>query len=485
LSEECRYSRRQDGWLLKVSTEKTPDSQVVMTIEVEPERLEEARGKALRKLAPRAKVPGFRPGKAPPEMLRRYLGEERILDEALDTLVPVLYREAVEADESIDPIARPRLEIETMDPLVVKATIPVRPTVELGDYHAIRVDKQPITVEESRVDEALEALRKRAATLEPAERELRWNDVVRMDVDGEVEGEKLVDQQDVEVQLNEERRVLFPGFEEQLLGHSKGDVVEFELAVPEEVTSEKFAGKQCRFKVTIREIKEEILPELDDEFAKQAGDGYESIDALRERVRGDIREYEEQQQTARLQSQVVDEALKLSKVEYPPVMLDSEVERMIHDQAGHVEEGRGLEAYLAAIGKSEEQVREEFKPIADERLRRSLVLTEIAEAETIDVSDEDVDAEIDRLSASGGAQAQQLRELFSRDEGRRTIRRNLLTRKTLDRLIEIAAPDGDGTAREAEPVAKAKRKPRAKKTPTTKEPESAAVAADQQIEGQS
>src|SRR5207253_9221032 len=132
-----------------------------MTIEVEPERLEEARGKALRKLAPRAKVPGFRPGKAPPEMLRRYLGEERILDEALDTLVPVLYREAVEADESIDPIARPRLEIDTMDPLVATATLPVRPPQVLGDYHALREEKPAITADESRAAAAREALRKR------------------------------------------------------------------------------------------------------------------------------------------------------------------------------------------------------------------------------------------------------------------------------------------------------------------------------------
>src|SRR5437899_11879279 len=116
-----------------------PESQVLMTIEVEQERLDDARGKALRKLAPRAKVPGFRPGKAPESMIRRYFGEERILDEALDSLLPSVYREAVEADQSIDPIARPRLVIETTEPLVVKATIPVRPTVELGDYHSVRV----------------------------------------------------------------------------------------------------------------------------------------------------------------------------------------------------------------------------------------------------------------------------------------------------------------------------------------------------------
>ena len=466
---------------MKVSTEKIPESQIRMTIEVEPERLEAARAKALRKLAPRAKVPGFRPGKAPEAMLRRYLGEERILDEALDALVPVLYREAVQADESIIPIARPRLEIETMEPLVVTATIPVRPTVELGDYHAIRVETEPITVDEPRVDETLEALRKRAATLEPADRELRWGDVVSMDVLGEVEGEKLVDQQDVEVQLQEDRDVLFPGFEEELLGHRKAEEVSFELAVPESVRDEKFKGKQCRFTVNIKEIKEEVLPALDDEFAKLAGDGYESLDALRDRIRTDIREYEEQQQKARQQEQIVDQLVEASKVEFPPVMLDAEVDRMVHDQAGHVEEGRGLEAYLAAIGKTEDQVREDFRPVADTRLRRSLVLTEVSEAEKIDVTDEEVDAEVERLSASAGAQAEQLRQLFGGEEARRTIRRNLLTRKTLDRLTEIGTPDQPAAA--ASEAAKPARKQRKKKASAEVAPESATVAVEEQTEG--
>src|SRR6185437_1482261 len=247
-----------------------------MTIEVEPERLEDARGKALRKLAPRAKVPGFRPGKAPPAMLRRYLGEERILDEALDTLVPVVYREAVEADESIDPIARPRLVVETTEPLVVKATIPVRPSVDLGDYQAVRIKTEPVTVDEDRVEETLKTLQHRASTLEPTERELQWTDVLTIDLKGTVEEEVLVDQQDAQVQLIEERDILFPGFEEAMLGHKKGDVVEFDLPIPEDVTSEKFKGKQAHFTVTIKETKAEVLPALDDEFAKQVGEGFET-----------------------------------------------------------------------------------------------------------------------------------------------------------------------------------------------------------------
>ena len=176
-----------------------------MTIEVEPERLDVAREKALRKLAPKAKVPGFRPGKAPKNMVLTYFGEERVLDEALDVLVPDVYREALEADETIDAIARPRLVVETTEPLVVKATIPVRPTVELGDYLSVRVPVEPILVDDARVDDTLQVLRKRASTLEPIERGLAWQDVARIDVLGTVEAEKMVDQKDVEIQLIEER----------------------------------------------------------------------------------------------------------------------------------------------------------------------------------------------------------------------------------------------------------------------------------------
>ena len=431
---------------MKVSTEKIPESQVVMTIEVEPERLEEARGKALRKLAPRAKVPGFRPGKAPEPMLRRYLGEERILDEALDALVPVVYREAVEADESIDPIARPRLVVETTEPLVVKATIPVRPTVDLGDYQSVRIPVEEVTVDDERVDATIETLRHRAATLEPVDREIVWNDVLTIDVKGNVEEEELVNQQDIQVQLIEERDILFPGFEEAMLGHKKGDTVEFDLPVPEDVTSEKFKGKTAHFSVPVKEIKEEVLPELNEEFTKQVGDGYETVEALRDKIRDDIRSAEEEQRDNRYHDEIMTKLVDVATVEFPPVMLDAEIDRMLHEQAGHIEEGRGLDQYLAALGKTEEEVRADFVPVADTRLRRSLILTEVSEAEKIEVTDEDIEAELDRLSGSAGARAAQFRELFDRPEGRDTIRRNLMTRKTLDRLVEIATQDGGAPA---------------------------------------
>lgn len=419
-----------------------------MTIEVEPERVDEAREKAVRRLAPRAKVPGFRPGKAPAAMVRRYFGEERILDEALDVLVPLVYREAVQADETIDPIARPQLVVETTEPLVVKATIPVRPTVDIGDYRSVRVKTEEVTLDEERVEQTLQILRKRAATLEPVDRPLSWNDVARINLQATVGGEVLVKQQDAEVQLIEDRDVLFPGFEEALIGHAKGETIEFTLPVPEAIKDEKFAGKQADFSVSIEDVKEEVLPELNDEFTKQVGEGFETADALRERIRSDIAKAEQERLNDRYHDEILGELVDRAAIEFPPVMLDAEVDRLFHDQAGHLERGEQLQQYLNSIGKTEDEVRAELRPVADVRLRRSLVLSEVASAEHIEVEPEEIDAEIDRLVVSAGTQGAQLRQFMSSDDGRATIRRNLATRKTLERLVEIATQDGT-----AEPTA--------------------------------
>jgi trigger factor len=452
---------------VKVSTEKIPDAQIVMTIEVEDERVAAARKKAVTKLAPKAKVPGFRPGKAPPDMVVRYFGEDYILDEAIDDLAPVVLREALEADESIVPVARLNWFIEKKEPLVVKATIPVRPTVDLGDYHSVRVETQPVVVDESRVEDTLLALRRRAATHEPMERAIAWRDIVRMEVEGtvEVEGaapalvgpggealvaskqrDPLVNRQEAEVQLSEDRDVLFPGFEEELIGKKKGDTLEFELPVPEAITDAKYSGKQVRFNVNILETKEEVLPELDEEFAKAVGDGYESVDALRARIREDLERAEQDRVDAGYHELILAQMLERAKLEYPPVMVDAEVDRMLHDQFGHVQHEANFGQYLRQLGRTEDQVRAEFRPIADARLKNALILSQAAEDEQIEVTDEDVEAEVEKLTSSvpPGPQSEELKKMFTSDDGRGTIRRNLRTSRTLARLVEIATQDGSG-----------------------------------------
>ncbi len=359
----------------------------------------------------------------------------------------------------------------------MKATIPVRPTVDLGDYQAVRIETQAVEVDDARVDETIEVLRRRAATHEPIERALGWRDIARIDLRAEVDGEPLVQQQEAEVQLSEERDVLFPGFEEQLIGHAKGAALEFDLAVPDDLNSEKFAGKQAHFAVNILETKEEVLPELDEEFAKAVGEGFESVDALRDRIRQDIEKAEQERLDEGYHDQILTKLVEGAAIEFPPVMLDSEVDRLLHDQAGHTERGEALERYLAAIGRTEDQVRAELQPIAELRLRRSLVLSKVADAENIEVTPDEVESEIETLTSSAGAQGDRLRELFGSPDGRGTIRRNLLTRKTLARLVEIATQDAGKAAPEAEPP---KRKKRAKKSqPDVVQEEAAAEAQDQ------
>jgi trigger factor len=248
----------------------------------------------------------------------------------------------------------------------------------------------------------------------------------------------MVNKQEAEIQLSQERDVLFPGFEEQLIGKKKGEDLEFDLDVPPGINDEKYAGKQVHFAVRVLETKEEVLPEVDEEFLKNVGEGYESLDALRAKIREDLERAEQDRINNEYHDDILGKLVEQATIEFPPVMLEADIDRMLHDQFGHVQHEANFAQYLQQIGTNEEQVREQFRPIAETRLKRSLALSKVTEAEGIDVTDEEVAEEIEKLTSATGPQAAQLKTMFESEEGRATIRRNLLTRKTLDRLVEIA-----------------------------------------------
>ena len=423
---------------MKVTKEKIPESQIVLTIEVPQERLQGALDSAYRKLARRARIPGFRPGKAPRAIIERHYGRDAVMDEALDRLVPEVYREAVEGDGDIEPIDLPRLQVETVEPLVVKATIPVKPTVVLGDYRSVRLPREPVAVPAEQVDEVIQDLRRRYATLEPTDRPAQWNDVVRADLHAWVGSRTLVDEEDAEFRLAEGRIVSLPGFAEHVLGASKGSVLEFDLPVPEDIPDERIAGQRCRYRVAVKEVKQEVLPELNDDFAREVGEGFPSLQALRERVEADILRGEEERAERDYHARVLDEVVKGATVEFPPVLVERELERLIHDHLGPRSSRSSFEQYLRQIGKTEEEFIAELRPVAEERVRRSLVLTAVAEAEHLSVEDAEVDAEIERMAAAG-PQADEFRELFASGSGRSAVRRSMLTRKSLERLAAIAS----------------------------------------------
>jgi trigger factor len=444
------------GGTVKVSAQKIPDSQVVLEIEVEPERVEKALDRAYRQLVNRTRVPGFRPGKAPRALLERYLGRDALMRQALDRLVPEVYQEAAR-QEDVEPIDLAELEVVTTEPLVVKATVPVRPTVDLGDYRQVRVPQEPVEVPQERVEQALEDLRHRYAVLEPVDRPVQWGDILRADVAGAVGDITIVDQKDVEFQLREGQTVSLPGFAERLIGLAKGVEIEAEVPVPADFSDQRLAGGTARYRVLIHEIKEERLPPLDDGFARQVGEGFSSLSALRERIESDIRQVEEEVALHRYHDQVLAAVEERATLEFPPVLVDREVERLLRDEKmasgsgpGRAAGGSDVERHLRVQGKSEEELRQELRPLAVERVRRSLILTQVAEAENIDVSDAEIDQEVERLVSSAGPQAEEVRRLFVGDDGRDALRRRLLARGTLDRLVSIASDEGaaDGEGQE-------------------------------------
>lgn len=441
---------------MKVTTERLPGSQVVLEIEIDQERVERSLEQAYRRLVHRTRVPGFRPGKAPRVMLERYLGHGVLLREALDRLVPEVYEEATK-EQGIEPVDAPDLEITSLEPVTFKATVPVRPTVELGDYKSLRIEREPVEVSEEAVQQDLEALRRRYAYLQPVDRPARSGDIVLADITGSTEeGHTVVHEEETEVPLREDAPVGPPGLVEAIIGMRPGEEKEFPLHVPDGFRDPRLAGKTVKYRVKVHEVKQEQLPELNDAFARQVGEGFTTLSLLRERLRADRRRQSEEAARRRDEERALDALVAQAKIEFPAVLLEREIDRMLSEQMAP---GHDLERQLQRLGKSEAERREELRPEATEKLRRSLVLTEFARREEITVTPEEIDAEIERMAADmPPEQAEQWRQLFGTESGREVVRRSLFTRKALDRLLEITS--GAPTSAAPAPAKRARRAPR-------------------------
>jgi trigger factor len=442
---------------VKVSTQRLPESQVLLEIEADPEQMERSLDKAYRRLAQRVEVPGFRKGKVPAAMLERHVGRARVVQEALDILIPEAYNQAIE-EQDVDAIDQPSIELVNAEPLSFKATVPIRPTVDIGDYESVRIQREPYEIPEDEVEKALEELRHRYALHEPVERPVQMGDIVRGDVRGVIEDKEVYKDEDAEFRLREGSTLLLPGFAEGLIGAEKGVAKEIPITIPE--GERPLSGKSGTFTVTVSEVKQEVLPELNDDLAQQVGEGFPSLDALRERLRNDIRERVESEVEEAYRDKTVGALVEnATSIEFPPVMVEREVERLIEDQARHL--GTDVEQYLATIKRTREDLREELLPVATERVRRSLALTQLAEQEGIKAEAEEVEAEVERLAGSS-QQAEQLRKLFGSPDGRAAIARSLITRKTMDRLVEIASRDGASAPESGKEKKKSKSKVAAK-----------------------
>ena len=423
---------------MKITQQEIVDRQTVLHIELEEEDLSEYLDRGYRRLVTRADIPGFRKGKAPRAIIERYLGRESLLHEAVDFMLPDATQRAISAQE-LDAAGTPSVELLELEPVTVKATVALAPEVDLGQYRDIRVEETKKDVSEEDVQERLEALRKAARSWEPVERPVRLNDMVTMDVAGTLEDRKLLDEKKAVHVADPESALPFPGFSQHLEGIVVGEPAEFDLTVPSNYGDTSLAGKQVHFTLAVSDVKEQKLPDLDDEFAKGVGEGYDDLGALREAVTGELQVEAERAQLEQYREAVLGELLKGATVTLPPLLVEHEVEHMAARRDSFVDKlNIRMDDYLRYTGKTEEQAKTELEKRAAEQLSHLYALEALAKREGLEVSEEEIDERVQSLMASGEEQAEGPSRDLNSDDIRGSIRQTLIMGKALDRLAATA-----------------------------------------------
>jgi len=476
---------------LKIERKPLETCEVQLIVEVDSEQVEKAKRAAARRISQKYNIPGFRKGKAPYDIIVRNFGDGAILEEALDELGQEVYRAALD-ESKIDPFAVGALVEVKLDPIIFTYNVPLKPIVELGDYRSIRLGYSGPEITEDALNNALEAMRNEQAVLEQVDRPAQMGDVITLDVKGvmqtpETEGEAaqavatdstleaaaaqpeapesaethdhdhdhhdhghdhdhdhdhddnfLMDDKDVDVLLSPKTDWPMPGFAEQVTGMSADETRHFELKFADDYPNETLRGRTAVFDAKCTRVQSREVPEWDDELAKSLGD-YESLADMREKVKENLLASARRRKDSEYSQSAVDVMVAAATIKYPPILLQQEVDGMFEDLDRRLHEQRlTLDDYMRIQNLTAEKVREDLQPTANERLRRALVMNKVVELEGLKVTDEDINARVELMSALFGEDSDRYRKLLSSDTGRRSLRLDLLTERSMQRIVAIA-----------------------------------------------
>jgi trigger factor len=428
---------------VKTSVTELPESRVRVQAEVPAEEVERRVAEAARQLGRQMRVPGFRKGKVPPPIVIRRLGREAVLDEALRRALGSWYADAIE-EAGIAPVGEPELDMGELpaegEPLSFSIEIGVRPTAKLGQYKGLEVGRREPAVEDTQIDEELERLRERFATLDTVERPAETGDYVVVDYVGSVDGEPFEGGagRDQLLELGSGR--LIPGFEEQLTGAAAGDARTVDVTFPEDYQASELAGQRAQFEVTVSEVKAKRLPELDDEFATEAG-GFDSLAELRDDIAERLKAGEDRAIEREFEDAVLDAAVAEAQVEVPEKLVHARAHELLDETLSALErQGISKEAYLRIAGKDEETLAHEAEPEAERALRREAVLAAVVEAEGIKPSDEQVAEALEPTAERAGKSAGELIEQLRQADRLERLRDDVANRQALELLVREAEP---------------------------------------------
>ena len=400
--------------------------------------MQEAEERAFRRLAKNAKLPGFRPGKVPRKVFEQAYGTATITNEAMEDVVPAVYAKAVR-EHDLDPVDRPKMELlpeENGQPTRIKAVVDVRPEIGLKDYKGLPAERESVTVTDEDVDRALHTLARERSTLVPVEREARLGDIATLDYEGKIDGVAFEggSAKGQQTELSEGRFI--PGFVTGIVGMKSGETKDVEATFPAEYQQTELAGKTAVFTITLHELKELELPPLDDELAKAVSQ-HESLDVLKADIRERLKAAAEARIRRRIGNELVDKLIAGYEFPLPEVMVQRELESMVSDGEGMAARmGMSFEDYLKAVDKTEEDLRAEFRPEAEKRVKGTLILEAIAKAENITATPADIQGELQSLARQYGQPVDRIRQALGNNL--LSLMDGIVRNKTVEFLIENA-----------------------------------------------
>ena len=429
---------------MSLQVENLEHNMAKLTITVSAEEVEKALQAAYLKQRSKISLPGFRKGKVPRQMIEKMYGPEVFYDEAANHMISEAYGKAYDECE-LEIASQPTIDVVQLEKgkdFIFTAEVAVKPEVKLGEYKGLKVDKVSTRVMQKEVDEEIEKERERnARTVEVTDRAVQDKDIVTLDFEGFVDGVAFEGGKGENYPLTIGSGAFIPGFEEQLIGAEIDKETEVKVTFPEEYQAKELAGKEAVFKCTVHEIKAKELPELDDEFASEVSEEAETLEDYKAEVKAKIKERKENEGKEKTENQAVEQAVANAEIDLPAPMVDLQAKQMADDFARRImQQGMSVEQYFQFTGLNEEKMMEELKPQAEKRIRTRLVLEAIVAAENIEVSDERLDEELQKMADSYQMEVEKLKEFMGENE-KKQMKEDIAVQDAVTLITEAAVEE--------------------------------------------
>ena len=429
---------------MSLQVERLEHNMAKLTIEVPAEEVEKALQAAYLKERGKISLPGFRKGRVPRQMIEKMYGPEVFYDEAANRMISEAYAKAYDECE-LELVSQPKIEITQLEKgkeFIFTAEVAVKPEVKLGEYKGLKVDKVSTRVTQKEVDEEIDKERERnARTIDVTDRAVQDKDQITLDFEGFVDGVAFEGGKASDYPLTIGSGAFIPGFEDQLIGANIDEEKEINVTFPEEYQAKELAGKAAVFKCTVHSITAKELPELDDEFVSDVSEKSETVDAYKAEVKAKIKERKENEGKQKREDQSVEQAVANAEMDIPEAMISFQSRQMVDDFARRImQQGMTMEQYFQFTGLSEEKMMEEFKPEAEKRIRTRLTLEAIVAAENIEVSEERLDEELQKMADSYKMEVDKLKEYMGENE-KKQMKEDIAIQEAVT-LIANAAVEG-------------------------------------------